>query len=482
MQSRAAALERVLLAIFALVVASFVAATAYSQYRAEAIDERARQIAVEVSPAIEALASIRTEVRQVQEAASRYANAASPQQLPAFDELNRRQRALHDEVERYQLLPLQPDERRNWHDEAGPRLDHLGYLVHRLTDEVRAGKQDAARSTALRDLADAADSVNISIQQDLERTASLAHDLAVRIEQTRERAAIVGWGLDLLCTVTAAIGAVLVIRQHRRQAALADAHAKLLEQRNQDLEEFSGRVAHDIMSPLTAIGMTFGVLEHKKADRPDLAPLVARGMRSLHKVELIVEGLLEFARAGAHSAVGARTEVQRVVDDILATCGPSAERAMTRLECEPFRPCAVACNAGVLTSLVQNLVENAVKYIGDGPERRITVRVKERGTLIRVEVQDTGPGMPSELAPRVFSPYVRGTGSGRPGIGLGLATVKRMAEAHGGAVGVQTALGCGSLFWFELPLANAEPAAPAPVENSATGGHVDGERSPAPPS
>src|SRR5262249_46913994 len=163
--------------------------------------------------------------------------------------------------------------------------------------------------TTLRDLPDAADSLNLSIQQNLERTASLAHDLAVRIERTRERAAIVGWGLDLLCTVTAAIGAVLVIRQHRRQAALAEAHSRLLEQRNQDLEEFSGRVAHDIMSPLTAIGMTFGVLEHKKAERPDLAPLVARGMRSLHKVELIVAGLLEFARAGAHSAAGARADL-----------------------------------------------------------------------------------------------------------------------------------------------------------------------------
>jgi len=467
MQSRAAALERVLLAIFALVVASFVAATAYSQYRAEAIDERARQIAVEVSPAIEALASIRTEVRRLQEAASRYANAVPADQLPAFDELNRQRQALQDEVERYQLLPLQPDERRSWHDEVGPRLDRLGYLIHRLTDEVRAGDRDAARSTAMHDLADGADSLNLSIQKNLERTASLAHDLAVRIEKTRESAALVGWALDLLCTVTAAIGAVLVIRQHRRQAALAEAHSKLLEQRNQDLEEFSGRVAHDIMSPLTAIGMTFGVLEHKKAERPDLAPLVARGMRSLHKVELIVGGLLEFARAGAHSAAGARTEVQRVVDDILLTCGPSAERAMTRLECEPFRPCAVACNAGVLTSLVQNLVENAIKYMGESPERRITLRVKEQASMVRVEVQDTGPGIPSELAPRVFSPYVRGTGSGRPGIGLGLATVKRMAEAHGGAVGVQTALGCGSLFWFELPLSVVEPLAAVKASSEA---------------
>jgi signal transduction histidine kinase len=453
MQSRAAALERVLLAIFALVVASFVAATAYSQYRAEAIDERARQIAVQVSPAIDGLAAIRTGVRRLQEAASRYANASPTDQLPAFDDLNRQQQAMHDDIERYLLLPLSAEDRERWRAEVDPRMIRLSDQLRRVIDEVRARNQGAARGNALQDLAEAADSLNYTIQQNLADTATLARELAVRIEQTRERAAIIGWTLDLLCTVTAAIGAVLVIRQHRRQAALAEAHSKLLEQRNQDLEEFSGRVAHDILSPLTAIGMTFGVLDHKKAERPDLAPLVARGMRSLHKVELIVAGLLEFARAGAHSDADARTDVQRVIDDLVATCGPSAERAMAKLECEPFRSCAVACNPGVLTSLVSNLVENAIKYMGDSPVRHITVRVKDRGALVRVEVQDTGPGIPSELALRVFSPYVRGTGSGRPGIGLGLATVKRMAEAHGGSVGVQTALGCGSVFWFELPQA-----------------------------
>ncbi len=93
--------------------------------------------------------------------------------------------------------------------------------------------------------------------------------------------------------------------------------------------------------------------------------------------------------------------------------------------------------------------------------------------MVGVEGQDTGPGIPSELGPRVFSPYVRGTGSGRPGIGLGLATVKRMAEAHGGTVGVQTALGCGSVFWFELPPAPLDPFAGVKSTSEVAGPSVE---------
>ena len=104
-----------------------------------------------------------------------------------------------------------------------------------------------------------------------------------------------------------------------------------------------------------------------------------------------------------------------------------------------------------------------MKYIGDRPERRVTVRVIERKEAVRVEVADTGPGIPEELREEIFQPYVRGTASDQPGIGLGLATVKRIAETHGGSVGVETALGRGSVFWFELP----RPA-PGPAISGAT--------------
>ena len=64
--------------------------------------------------------------------------------------------------------------------------------------------------------------------------------------------------------------------------------------------------------------------------------------------------------------------------------------------------------------------------------------------------EDTGPGIPPALGQRIFEPYVRGPNTGTPGIGLGLATVKRLVESHGGTLGVRAGPTGGALFWFEL--------------------------------
>ena len=119
----------------------------------------------------------------------------------------------------------------------------------------------------------------------------------------------------------------------------------------------------------------------------------------------------------------------------------------------PCSPCWVKASPGVLTSALSNLVRNAVKYMGDAPERRIEVRVFAQGAMTRFEVADTGPGIPANLLDSIFEPYVRANPAAAKGIGLGLATVKRVVVTHGGRVGVQSALGAGSLFWFELPAA-----------------------------
>lgn len=77
---------------------------------------------------------------------------------------------------------------------------------------------------------------------------------------------------------------------------------------------------------------------------------------------------------------------------------------------------------------------------------------------VRFEVEDTGPGLPPGLEPLVFEPYVRGHKTGA-GIGLGLATVRRITEAHGGEVGVFANKERGCTFWFELPCATSQSPA-----------------------
>jgi len=120
---------------------------------------------------------------------------------------------------------------------------------------------------------------------------------------------------------------------------------------------------------------------------------------------------------------------------------------------EEVPSCDVRCSPGVLTSLLSNLVQNAIKYVADSEVRRVVVRTRDLGNEIRVEVEDTGPGVPPSDQQRMFDPFVRGPGAAGPGIGLGLATVRHLAEAHGGHAGVRSEPGHGAVFWFSVPYA-----------------------------
>jgi signal transduction histidine kinase len=190
----------------------------------------------------------------------------------------------------------------------------------------------------------------------------------------------------------------------------------------------------------------------------------------LARARIICDALLDFARAGANPIVGMRADVAEIVRAIVEEVEPDAKHRGITLVVELVQPGAVACAPGILTSLVSNLVRNAVKYVGDDRRRRVTIRARALGSRVRLEVEDNGPGLPPDLGQQVFEPYVRGAGSREPGIGLGLATVKKICEAHGGRVDVRSVPGLGCRFGIELPgapeLVKAAPRSRTPVRES----------------
>jgi signal transduction histidine kinase len=143
--------------------------------------------------------------------------------------------------------------------------------------------------------------------------------------------------------------------------------------------------------------------------------------------------------------------VEGVVEELRA---PASERGIIINVTPPVAPVSVRCANGVLSSLLSNLLRNAIKHMGNSPRRQVDLRIEPRYERVRFEVQDTGPGLPPELTTHAFDPYVRGAGSSEPGLGLGLATVRRLVEGHDGRYGVTSKPGEGALFWFELPAAD----------------------------
>jgi signal transduction histidine kinase len=268
-----------------------------------------------------------------------------------------------------------------------------------------------------------------------------------RIDAIWRASALVGLllgGVSLLLTTVATALAARTVRRKMR----------FERQRGEELEMFAGRVAHDLLSPLGATTLALQLIEHRSGE-PKSIEMAARARTAVGRVRLIVDALLGFARAGAQGEPGAHASADAVVADVLGEMMPQAQASSIRLHAEPFPPCEVACAPGILTVLLSNLVRNSLKFMGERALRVVAIRVSPDEQRVRFEVEDTGPGLPAGFAHSAFEPYVRGPSAERPGIGLGLATVKRLVEAHGGRVGVETSRPTGALFWFELPRAPA---------------------------
>jgi signal transduction histidine kinase len=287
-------------------------------------------------------------------------------------------------------------------------------------------------------------------------------DVAGRIERLGQHSITLAVGLDTISVFLALTTALMMVRVVRRYSAL-------VEERADELELFAGRVAHDLLSPLGAAGLALDFAARDAPAGGALARMVARGQAGLRRARTLADALLQFARAGARPAPGERADVGEVVRAIADEVELDARARGVSLQLELASPGVVACSAGMLTSIVSNLVRNAIKYVGDGPDRRVVVRARPMGRFVRLEVEDNGPGLPEGLGARSFEPYVRGPGSREPGIGLGLATVKKIAEAHGGKVDVRSVTGRGARFGVELPVATAGPLGPIPPQGLPSG-------------
>ena len=261
----------------------------------------------------------------------------------------------------------------------------------------------------------------------------------------------------MLLTVLAAF---LVTRFMRR-------YTRLIEQRADELEQFAGRVAHDVLSPLGAASLALSYLAEKAGIQdPRARRMLALGQRGIERTRLIADDLLEFASAGARPDPAARADVRIVIGAVIDEARQMADERKVVLSIETIDAGSVCCKLGILSSLVSNLVRNGVKYVGEGPGKTVCVRARRQGSFMRIEVEDNGPGLPAAMEAAVFEPYVRGPDNHQPGIGLGLATVKRVAEAHGGRVDVRSMARVGCRFGLELPCAAGEPgenAASAPA-------------------
>ncbi len=260
-------------------------------------------------------------------------------------------------------------------------------------------------------------------------------------------------------------GTVQDITELRRaQAEAAARAADLAKERELSAlkSDFVNSVSHELRSPLTAI-VGYGELLEDQVAGPlnaDQAGFVQRlGLAAL-QLQRLVDDLLDAARidAGTFKLRLEPCDPGLQVREVLAQLAPQLDAAGLTLEADVVpAPRPVLCDSQRIGQVLTNLIGNAIKFTPKGGT--ITVRLRWDAAGARFEVRDTGVGIAPEDVPKLFQRFGQlAAGKKRGGTGLGLAISKTIVVAHGGEIGVESAPGTGSTFWFSLPHAPSPQA------------------------
>jgi two-component system phosphate regulon sensor histidine kinase PhoR len=229
-----------------------------------------------------------------------------------------------------------------------------------------------------------------------------------------------------------------------------------LQQYERLRKDFVANVSHELKSPLTSIrGLTETLLDGAITDEKNNRRFVALIKEEVDRLGRLIEDLLQLAQIESVEAPVQiqAVDVKSVMEEILPKLQPELDkRGLTlTLDLEGTQP--VSADASRLGQVLVNLLVNAIEYNRDGGSVKVTCRPEDG--FLRISVQDTGIGIPSEDIPRIFERFYRvdKARSRRPGgTGLGLSIVKHIVESHGGKVSVESRLDQGSAFSFTLPL------------------------------
>ena len=246
-----------------------------------------------------------------------------------------------------------------------------------------------------------------------------------------------------------------LIRALQRQTAAADAARAAAEDANRGKTQFLAAASHDLRQPLHAMGL-FAAALSAKVREPELREIVASINTSVEALERLFSALMDISKldAGAVAPVRAPVSLAPLFARIERQFAPLAAARRLRQRVVPTR-CCVDSDAVLLERILANLVGNAIHYTDRGS---IVVGVRRRAGQLRIDVVDSGIGVAAAHHDRIFEEFYRAggnQGSGRHGMGLGLAIVRRLARLLDHPLSLASAPGHGSRFSVAVPRAVA---------------------------
>ena len=270
-----------------------------------------------------------------------------------------------------------------------------------------------------------------------------------------------------ICLASLIIVPIAVVLSHRKTRQVRDEQTRRTDA-EEELTRLTGELAHEIRNPLSTIKVNLKLTEEALTDVSppglDSEPSdprqrqLASALRKVtvlrketDRLEQILDGFLRYVRRPDLQL--ATLDLNELVSDMIDFYSPQAHSHKLTVR-QSFAPAPLMCwvDSGALKQVLLNLFINAQQAMDRDGE--LMIRTIRRDNRAIIQVNDTGRGIPPEKLPFIFQPF---SSSRSGGTGLGLATAKKIIEAHGGVITVHSEPGKGTSFTIDLPLADEDP-------------------------
>jgi PAS domain S-box-containing protein len=228
---------------------------------------------------------------------------------------------------------------------------------------------------------------------------------------------------------------------------------------------FLAAASHDLRQPLQSLGMYLGVLD-RASDADARQSITAKMGQALAAMGGLLNALLDISKLDGGSVTPTPTNfsVQALFDTLAGAVTPHAQAKGLELRVVPTIITAYS-DPALVERIIDNFLTNAIRYTSRG---EVTLQCETTGDTVRIEVRDTGIGIPKEALARIFEEYVQLDNPGRDrtkGLGLGLAVVERIAQMLGHPLDVQSTVNEGSVFAICIPIGNTLSVATNATQN-----------------
>lgn len=240
-----------------------------------------------------------------------------------------------------------------------------------------------------------------------------------------------------------------VLALNRTLEARVAMRTRELTQANRELETFAYSVSHDLRAPLRSIDGFSRLLAERYAGVIDQTGLeyLSRVRSATGRMGELIDSMLKMSRVARGGMNPMRLDLNRMAAEILGDL--QASEPERRVEIDIQSPLQATADAGLVRSLLQNLLANAWKFTRDALSARIQVGQNDAGEFF---VRDNGAGFAQEYADKLFRPFQRLHSQEEfSGHGIGLASVKRIVERHAGTIRAEGVIGQSATFYFTLP-------------------------------